>query len=158
MYYCNLKTPIGKLVLVGENNILYQVVFPKEHVVREPESQWIYSEKPFSEAIEQLGRYFEGSLKTFDLNLKLAGTEFQLLVLEALKTIPYGKTVSYGEIAKRIGRPKAVRAVGAANGRNLIPIIIPCHRVIGSNGTLVGFGGGLPLKRALLDHEIKYRY
>ena len=158
MYYCNLKTPIGKLVLVGDNNILYQVVFPTEHVAREPESQWIYSEKPFSEAIDQLGRYFEGSLKTFDLNLKLAGTEFQLLVLEALKTIPYGTTVSYGEIAKRIGRPKAVRAVGAANGRNLIPIIIPCHRVIGSNGTLVGFGGGLPLKRALLDHEIKYRY
>ena len=79
-------------------------------------------------------------------------------MLEALKTIPYGTTVSYGEIAKRIGRPKAVRAVGAANGRNLIPIIIPCHRVIGSNGTLVGFGGGLPLKKALLDHEIKYRY
>ena len=158
MYYCNLKTPIGKLVLVGDNNILYQVVFPKEHVVREPESQWIYSEKPFSEAIDQLGRYFEGSLKTFDLNLKLSGTEFQLLVLETLKTIPYGTTVSYGEIAKRIGRPKAVRAVGAANGSNLIPIIIPCHRVIGSNGTLVGFGGGLPLKRALLDHEIKYRY
>ena len=158
MYYCNLKTPIGKLVLVGENNILYLVVFPKEHVVREPESQWIYSEKPFSEAIDQLGRYFEGSLKTFDLNLKLAGTEFQLLVLEALKPIPYGTPVSYGEIAKCIGRPNAVRAVGAANGRNLIPIIIPCHRVIGSNGTLVGFGGGLPLKRALLDHEIKYRY
>ena len=158
MYYCNLKTPIGKLVLVGDNNILYQVVFPKEHVVREPESQWIYSEKPFSEAIDQLGRYFEGSLKTFDLNLKLSGTEFQLLVLETLKTIPYGTTVSYGEIAKRIGRPKAVRAVGAANGRNSIPIIIPCHRVIGGNGTLVGFGGGLPLKKALLDHEIKYRY
>ena len=158
MYYCNLKTPIGKLVLVGDKNILYQVVFPKEHVVREPESQWKYSEKPFSEVIEQLGRYFEGSLKTFDLNLKLSGTEFQLLVLETLKTIPYVTTVSYGEIAKRIGRPKAVRAVGAANGRNLIPIIIPCHRVIGSNGTLVGFGGGLPLKKALLDHEIKYRY
>jgi len=104
----------------------------------------------------QLREYFTGERREFDLPLKLSGTEFQVSVLEALQNIPYGETTSYGEIAKRIGRPKAVRAVGAANGRNPIPIIVPCHRVIGSTGDLTGFGGGLDTKEALLRLEAEH--
>jgi methylated-DNA-[protein]-cysteine S-methyltransferase len=102
-----------------------------------------------------LTAYFDGKLREFDLSLKPDGTEFQLDVLAQLQKIPYGTTASYGDIAKRIGRPKAVRAVGAANGRNPLPIIIPCHRVIGSGGALTGFGGGLPTKEALLRLEME---
>ena len=123
---------------------------------REPEPDWIYSEKPFGAAREQLTAYFDGDLQSFDLHLRPNGTEFQKRVLEELQKIPYGTTTSYGDIAKKIGNPKAVRAVGAANGRNPIPIIIPCHRVIGSSGDLVGFGGGLPTKEALLRHEMEH--
>jgi len=101
----------------------------------------------------QLTAYFEGRLKRFDLPLAPVGTAFQLSVWEALKAIPYGEVASYGEIARAIGNPKAVRAVGGANARNPIPIIIPCHRVIGSDGSLTGFGGGLETKRRLLDLE-----
>ena len=123
---------------------------------REPESDWIFSDKPFAAAREQLTAYFAGERKTFDLKLNPVGTEFQLQVLAELQKIPYGITASYGDIAKRIGRPKAVRAVGAANGRNPIPIIIPCHRVIGSTGKLTGFGGGIPTKKALLKLELEH--
>ncbi len=123
---------------------------------REAEPDWIYSEKPFADAREQLSAYFAGERKSFDLNLKPGGTEFQMQVLEELQKIPYGTTLSYGDIAKRIGRPKAVRAVGAANGRNPIPIIIPCHRVIGSSGDMTGFGGGIPTKEALLRLELEH--
>ena len=122
----------------------------------EPESHWIFSEKPFAAAREQLTAYFAGNRKTFDLSLKPTGTEFQLQVLNELQKIPYGTTVSYGDIANRIGRPKAVRAVGAANGRNPLPIIIPCHRVIGASGDLTGFGGGIPTKKALLKLELEH--
>jgi methylated-DNA-[protein]-cysteine S-methyltransferase len=103
-----------------------------------------------------LREYFAGDRKEFDLPLKLSGTEFQVSVLEALQDIPYGETTSYGEIARRIGRPKAVRAVGAANGRNPIPIVVPCHRVIGATGDLTGFGGGLDTKEALLRLEAEH--
>ena len=123
---------------------------------REPEPDWIYSEKPFADAREQLTAYFAGKRQSFDLPLQPHGTEFQLQVLEELQKIPYGTTASYGEIAQRIGRPKAVRAVGAANGRNPLPIVIPCHRVIGSSGDLTGFGGGLPTKEALLRLELEH--
>jgi methylated-DNA-[protein]-cysteine S-methyltransferase len=105
------------------------------------------------ETIRQLRLYFAGELQTFDLPLELIGTEFQKKVWTALVTIPYGETRSYTEIAQQIGAPRAVRAVGAANGRNPIPIIVPCHRVIGASGSLVGFGGGLEWKRKLLDLE-----
>jgi methylated-DNA-[protein]-cysteine S-methyltransferase len=105
------------------------------------------------EATRQLDAYFSKRLRRFDLPLAPHGTPFQLEVWQALQRIPYGDTWSYADLARRIGRPDAVRAVGAANGRNPIPIVIPCHRVIGSNGQLVGFGGGLPLKRWLLDLE-----
>ncbi len=123
---------------------------------RDPEPDWIYNEQPLAEARRQLDEYFGGDRKQFDLPLRLEGTEFQVSVLEALQEIPYGETASYGEIARRIGRPKAVRAVGAANGRNPIPIVVPCHRVIGSTGDLTGFGGGLDTKEALLRLEAEH--
>ncbi len=153
MYYCYLDTPIGELLLAGEHDGLAMIGFPKGSMRRDPEPQWIYNEKPLSKARQQLEEYFAGTRKDFDLALNINGTEFQVSVLEALRKIPYGQTVSYGEIAKRIGRPKAVRAVGAANGRNPIPIVVPCHRVIGSSGDLTGFGGGLDTKEALLRLE-----
>ncbi len=156
MYYCYLDTPIGELLLAGEEGALAMIGFPKGSMRRDPESDWIYNEKPLAEARRQLQEYFAGTRKTFDLPLRLSGTEFQVSVLEALQKIPYGETVSYGEIARRIGRPKAMRAVGAANGRNPIPIVVPCHRVIGSSGDLTGFGGGIDTKEALLRLEAEH--
>ena len=153
MYYCYLDTPIGDLLLAGDDDGLSLIGFPEGAMRHEPESSWIYKEAPFAEASKQLLEYFAGERQEFDLPLRLSGTEFQLLVLEELKKIPYGETTSYGEIAKRIGRPMAMRAVGAANGRNPIPIIVPCHRVIGATGDLTGFGGGLTTKQALLQLE-----
>ena len=155
MYYRYLKTPIGDLLLAGDDEGLSLVSFPEGSMRRDPDPDWIYSEKPFEEASRQLEDYFAGRLKEFDLPLKPTGTEFQLAVLDELQKIPYGTTTSYGDIANRIGRPKAVRAVGAANGRNPLPIIIPCHRVVGSSGDLTGFGGGLPTKKALLRLEME---
>lgn len=153
MYYCYLDTPIGELLLAGEDDALAMIGFPKGSMRRDPEADWIYNEKPLTKVRQQLEEYFAGERKDFDLPLRIKGTEFQVSVLKALQEIPYGETVSYGEIARRIGRPKAVRAVGAANGRNPIPIVVPCHRVIGSSGDLTGFGGGLDTKEALLRLE-----
>jgi methylated-DNA-[protein]-cysteine S-methyltransferase len=153
MYYCYFDTPIGELLLAGEADSLMMIGFPKGAMRRDPEADWIYNEEPFENTRVQLAEYFSGERKIFDLPLLLSGTEFQVSVLEALQDIPYGETASYGDVAKRIGRPKAVRAVGAANGRNPIPIIVPCHRVIGSSGDLTGFGGGLDTKAALLRLE-----
>jgi methylated-DNA-[protein]-cysteine S-methyltransferase len=153
MYYCYFDTPIGELLLAGEGDGLSMIGFPKGSMRRDPEPEWIYNEEPLENVRTQLAEYFSGERKDFDLPLKLNGTEFQVSVLEALLEIPYGETTSYGAIAKQIGRPKAVRAVGAANGRNPIPIIVPCHRVIGSSGDLTGFGGGLDTKEALLRLE-----
>lgn len=156
MYYCYLDTPIGEIMLAGDEDALSLVGFPDGRMRHDPEPDWIYKEKPFAAAISQLNEYFAGERQQFDLPLRLDGTEFQLLVLQELRRIPYGETASYGDIAERIGRPKAVRAVGAANGRNPIPIIVPCHRVIGAGGDLTGFGGGLETKRALLKLESEH--
>ena len=156
MYYCYLDTPIGELLLAGDDDALSLVSFPEGSMRRDPEPDWIYNEKPFVAARRQLTEYFAGERREFDLPLKLSGTEFQMSVLEALQQIPYGETTSYADIAERVGRPKAVRAVGAANGRNPIPIIVPCHRVIGSHGELTGFGGGLDTKEALLRLEAEH--
>ena len=153
MYYCYFETSIGELLLAGEADALSMIGFPEGAMRRDPAADWIYNEAPFVAVREQLEEYFSGQRKSFDLPLALQGTEFQVSVLEALQGIPYGETTSYGAIAKQIGRPKAVRAVGAANGRNPIPIIVPCHRVIGSSGDLTGFGGGLDTKAALLRLE-----
>ena len=153
MYYCYLHSPIGELLLAGDKEALTMIGFPKGSMRRDPEPDWIFNEKPFADAMRQLEEYFDGDRRDFDLPLRLDGTEFQLQVLDELQKIPYGETTSYGDIAKRIGRPKASRAVGAANGRNPIPIVVPCHRVIGSHGDLTGFGGGLDTKEALLRLE-----
>lgn len=153
MYYCYLDTPIGELLLAGDFDALRLIAFPDGAMRRSPEDGWTYSEEPFAEARRQLREYFRGERRTFDLPLRANGTAFQLAVLEALGEIPYGATASYGEVARRIGRPGAARAVGAANGRNPLPIVIPCHRVIGSDGGLTGFGGGIATKKALLELE-----
>jgi methylated-DNA-[protein]-cysteine S-methyltransferase len=118
-----------------------------------PQSDWKEDKAFLKEATVQLDQYFGGKLKAFTLKLSPQGSPFQLKVLEALEKVPYGETVSYGELARRVGKPNASRAVGGANARNPLPIVIPCHRVIGSTGHLTGFGGGLDIKRALLDLE-----
>jgi methylated-DNA-[protein]-cysteine S-methyltransferase len=156
MYYCYLNTPIGDLLLAGDEKALSLIGFPEGSMRRDPQPAWIYNEKPFANARRQLLEYFEGERKSFDLPIRMSGTEFQVRVLEELQQIPYGETLSYRDIAERIGNPKAVRAVGAANGRNPIPIVIPCHRVIGSSGDLTGFGGGLDTKEALLRLEAEH--
>jgi len=156
MYYCYLNSPIGDLLLAGDDSGLSLIGFPQGKMRHDPEPDWIFNEQPLAAARQQLEEYFAGERKEFDLPLNLSGTEFQVQVLEELQRIPYGETTSYGDIAKRIGRPKAMRAVGAANGRNPIPIIVPCHRVIGSSGDLTGFGGGLDTKAALLRLEAEH--
>ena len=125
MYYCFLETPIGELLLAGENGALSMIGFPKGSMRREPEPDWIFNEQPLAEACSQLREYFAGERREFDLPLQLNGTEFQVSVLEALQEIPYGQTTSYGEIAKRIGRPKAVRAVGAAHVEDVDDVWVP---------------------------------
>jgi methylated-DNA-[protein]-cysteine S-methyltransferase len=151
--YTTMKSPIGPLLLVGDRGGLRFVHFATGRRPKSPDPDWIQDQLPFQEAIRQLEAYFAGKLQDFDLPLVLDGTEFQLLVWRNLRKIPYGETVSYGQLARRIGSPDAARAVGLANGSNPIPIIIPCHRVIGSNGDLTGFGGGLPVKKKLLALE-----
>jgi methylated-DNA-[protein]-cysteine S-methyltransferase len=155
MKYCYIDTKIGKLLLSG-NKKLEGLYFPTAKIKKEPEESWIYSENPFMEVLDQLNQYFKGSLKKFDLSLYMKGTEFQKKVWKELTRIPYGETISYGELALRVGNPKAARAVGMANNKNPIPVIVPCHRVIGKDGKLTGFGGGLDVKQVLLDLEQKY--
>ena len=153
MYYSYLETPIGRLLLAGDNRKLTVVGFPTGSKAREEEADWERNDEPFVDAKRQLTEYFEGSRQAFDLALAPQATPFQSRVLDALRTIPYGETRSYKDIAVAVGNPRAVRAVGAANGNNPLPIIIPCHRVIGSDGSLTGFGGGLESKRFLLTLE-----
>jgi len=153
IWYDELPTPIGRLRLVADAQGLREVWFETGKHRRSPQPDWIHAAKPLAEARRQLEAYFAGERTRFDLKLHPIGTPFQLAVWEELGRIPYGVTISYAELARRIGQPAAMRAVGAANGRNPIPIILPCHRVIGSNGSLTGFGGGLPTKRFLLSME-----
>jgi len=153
MDYTYLDTPIGELLLAGDRHALRVLGFPTGPKRQRAESDWELRDTIFLETKTQLNEYFAGALQQFSLRLEPTGTPFQLNVLDQLKKIPYGETVSYGEIAARLGKPKAMRAVGAANGRNPIPVIIPCHRVIGASGKLTGFGGGLPTKEALLKLE-----
>lgn len=157
MYYTYLDTPIGELLLAGERHGLQLVSFPDGPRKRSPKPDWQYLDAPFRQVRAQLTAYFDGTLREFSVLLDPRGTAFQLRVLEELRKIPYGTTITYGEMTQRIGRPRTYRAVGAANARNPIPIILPCHRVIGSDGSLTGFGGGLATKEALLLHEKKHR-
>lgn len=151
--YRYLESPIGALLLAGDESGLKVIGFPKGKGQVVPPAGWIFDDSQFVDAARQLAEYFDGARREFDLRLAPSGTPFQLAVLDALQTIPLGETRSYLDIARQIGRPAAVRAVGAANGRNPLPIVIPCHRVIGSDGSLTGFGGGLESKRFLLELE-----
>lgn len=151
--YSYYQSPIGRLLLVAERGVLSQLHFAKTADHLPIPADWQEDEPPFAETITQLNEYFAGKRTTFDLSLDPQGTTFQQQVWQELLRIPYGKTASYGDIAERIGNPKACRAVGMANRRNPIPIIIPCHRVIGRDGSLTGFGGGLTVKESLLALE-----
>lgn len=142
--------PIGKIGIAEEGGCITNVILGDD---KAPEGFELATTPLIEKAAAQLREYFEGKRKEFDLPLALAGTEFQRSVWKALQTIPWGETRSYKDIAVQIGNPKATRAVGMANNRNPIPIIVPCHRVIGSDGSLIGYGGGLPMKRYLLELE-----
>jgi methylated-DNA-[protein]-cysteine S-methyltransferase len=155
VYYTRFESPVGPLLLAGDSNALRWVSFVCSKRSVPPQTGWKQNRAAFAEVIRQLQAYFRGDLKEFDLPLAMEGTEFQLRVWNALRAIPYGETISYAQLAERIGNPKAVRAVGLANGSNPIPIIVPCHRVIGSDGSLTGFGGGLSTKKKLLELENK---
>ena len=151
--YTWYESPIGPLLLAGSESGLQLVSFSEGRRARAVNPEWREDSSAFAQVMEQLHSYFAGKRTSFELPLVLTGTEFQNQVWTSLQTIPYGETISYKELAQRVGKPKAVRAVGAANGANPIPIIIPCHRVIGNDGSLTGFGGGLPLKKKLLQLE-----
>jgi methylated-DNA-[protein]-cysteine S-methyltransferase len=159
LWYWPYSSPVGPLVLTSDGDALTGLHLPLQDgsPAPLPGSGWRRDERPFGEAIKQLGAYFACERTSFDLPMLMAGTPFQQRAWEALLTIPYGTTISYAEQARRIGCPTAARAVGSANGRNPIAIIVPCHRVIGSGGTLGGYGGGLPLKEWLLEHESSAR-
>lgn len=156
MFYTYVATPIGELLLAGTHEALHFVGFPAGKSCLRHQDCWLHDEKPFAEAKRQLAAYFAGELTAFELSLAPQGTAFQQQVWRALQRIPYGHTCSYGDIARQVGSPAASRAVGAANGRNPLPIIIPCHRVIGSTGKLTGFGGGLSAKAQLLRLEQRF--
>lgn len=153
MDYTVIDSPIGPLLAAADEAGLRTLLFARDGHEARPEPAWRRSDARLADAREQLAAYFAGGLREFDLRLAPRGTDFQLRVWRALGEIPFGETLSYGQLARRIGRPQAVRAVGAANGANPLPIVIPCHRVVGSDGRLVGYGGGLEVKRALLDLE-----
>lgn len=153
MLYCETPTPIGRLLLARDDRGLRRIAFPGERQFFDAAPDWERADEPFADVISQLDLYFAGRLTRFEIDVAPEGTPFQRDVWSALTEIPYGRTVSYSELARRVGRPAATRAVGAANGRNPLPIVVPCHRVIGADGSLTGFGGGLAIKRRLLDLE-----
>ncbi len=151
-WFTLIDSPVGGLLIAGTARGLTRIDFRGPDSPG-PDPSWERSHTPFVEAARQLAEYFDGTRRRFELALAPAGTPFQLAVWKALQDIPYGETRTYADVARRIGRPVAVRAVGLANGRNPLPIVVPCHRVIGKDGSLTGYGGGLPIKRALLDLE-----
>lgn len=144
------ESPVGPLLLTTDGTGLTGLHFPPHDV----DSSWDHDDAAFTDVIGQLDEYFAGSRTEFDIPLHPTGTPFQLKVWEQLRAIPYGETISYGALARRVSSPNASRAVGLANGRNPIAIIIPCHRVIGADGSLTGYGGGLDRKRFLLGLEV----
>jgi methylated-DNA-[protein]-cysteine S-methyltransferase len=152
-YWWQFETPIGPLLLVGDALHLRRIGLQGGTHPDPIDKQWIHSNAPFGAAIEQLQQYFAGIRREFELPLAAQGTSFQRAVWRELQAIPYGHTVSYGALARRLGNAQASRAVGLANGANPLPVVIPCHRVIGADGSLTGFGGGLAIKRSLLALE-----
>jgi methylated-DNA-[protein]-cysteine S-methyltransferase len=157
--FTRIASPVGTLKLVATETSLVAVVWRDEGAagVQIHEARESHSHPVLNATRDQLEAYFAGERRAFDLPLELRGTDFQRRAWAALQTIPFGETRTYGDMARLIGRPTAVRAVGAANGRNPISIIVPCHRVIGASGGLTGFGGGLPNKAKLLEHEAPQR-
>ena len=153
MYYDVMNSFIGDLLLAADDQGLRTILFTKDGKAPEPQDGWIHNPEKLAEIRHQLEEYMDGKRTRFDIPLAPEGTTFQSDVWHALCEIPYGEVISYQVLAQRVGRPKAVRAVGAANGRNPIPIVIPCHRVIGSNGKLTGYAGGLDIKEKLIGLE-----
>jgi methylated-DNA-[protein]-cysteine S-methyltransferase len=154
-YYTYFESPIKQLLLLSDGQALTGLYFQTHRYGETTQPDWKRGDStlPFPQAREQLAAYFAGELQTFDVPLALPGTSFQRLVWGKLSSIPYGSTISYGELARQINRPTSVRAVGQANAHNPVSIIVPCHRVIGSQGSLIGYGGGLEVKSALLSFE-----
>jgi methylated-DNA-[protein]-cysteine S-methyltransferase len=154
-YYTYYESPLKQLLLVSDGLALTGLYFQAQRYGEEIQPDWqqVDSALPFPQVREQLAAYFAGVLQTFDIPLALPGSAFQRLVWEKLQGIPFGKTISYSELAWQINRPTSIRAVGGANARNPISIIVPCHRVIGAHGSLTGYGGGLEVKSALLSFE-----
>lgn len=151
--YCYENSPVGRLLIFGDEERLLGIDFVSGQDCRTPGADWVEAPAKLQQVRDELDAYFKGSLKRFTVPLGLDVTPFQAAVLGELQKVPYGETVSYGELARRVGNPKASRAVGMANAKNPIPIVIPCHRVIGSNGKLTGYGGGIGIKETLLDLE-----
>ena len=151
--YDHFESPVGKLLLAGDGERLHLIGFPRGSRAKRPLPEWRQDPSLFTEAAAQLAAYFAGELTRFRLPLHFSGTAFQNQVWQALCKIPFGATTTYGALAAGLGKPTASRAVGAANGANPLPIVVPCHRVIGSDRSLTGFGGGLETKRFLLAHE-----
>jgi methylated-DNA-[protein]-cysteine S-methyltransferase len=155
-YWTMFDSPLGPLLMTADNAGISGLFMDADVTGQiQPRAGWVEDAARFEEARRQLEEYFAGERTEFDLPLSPRGTAFQLEVWAALQTIPYGEVRSYGQIAAQIGRPGASRAVGLANGRNPISVIVPCHRVIGASGALTGYGGGLPRKRLLLDLEAR---
>ena len=152
-FWHEIESPVGALLLVGSEQALSRVGFQAGPRPLRTRPEWLRSARPFGAVVAQLDAYFAGALRVFRLPLAPRGTAFQLAVWRALQEIPYGDTLAYSELARRLGHANGARAVGLANGANPLPIIVPCHRVIGADGSLTGFGGGLHIKRALLAHE-----
>jgi methylated-DNA-[protein]-cysteine S-methyltransferase len=151
-----MQSPIDELLLVSDGNSLIGLYMEEVRHGRSVDVTWKRDAGPFREVVRQLSAYFEGERSRFDLSITPHGTDFQQVVWAALRDIRPGERISYGELARRIGRPSASRAVGHANARNPISIIVPCHRVIGASGSLTGFGGGLGRKQWLLEHETRF--
>ena len=153
MHYTFIDSPLGSLLAVRNDDGLAGLYLPTGKRPQRPYPSWVRDDTAFDDVRTQLAEYFAGDRQAFDLPLAASGTAFQQRVWTALREIPYGQTTSYGKIAASIGLPDAARAVGVANGQNPLPIIVPCHRVIGADGSLTGYGGGLAAKRWLLDLE-----
>lgn len=153
LLWTQMPSPLGDLLLVAGDDGLRRILLPEENGPATPDPGWRRDDVALAMVRVQLEEYFAGTRRVFDLPLAPRGTPFQLAVLAALAEIPFGTTCSYGQMARRLGQPTASRAVGAANGRNPLAIVLPCHRVVGSDGSLTGYAGGLDAKRWLLRHE-----
>lgn len=151
--YTYIDSPVGDLLVRGDGNSVTGLYLPDHKGGVSPEPSWSRDDKAFAHVREQLAEYFAGERQTFEVPLQLEGTEFQKRVWEELVRIPFGKTITYAELARRVGQPTASRAVGSANGRNPVSIIVPCHRVIGADGKLTGYAGGVDKKLWLLEWE-----